>query len=73
MMLLVQTGLGAVVGIVLGTVAGLVALALTTGSLPTWQFAVGVGGLALLLSLAASTPVAIGAAYRDPLRVLRVP
>ncbi|MFN3866188.1 MAG: FtsX-like permease family protein, partial [Demequina sp.] len=68
-----QAALGASVGIVLGAVAGLVVLGAATGSLPTWQFTAGVAGLALLLTLATSAPIATYAAYRDPLRILRVP
>ncbi len=71
--LLTQTSLGAVVGITLGTAAGLTTLALTTGELPTWRFTAGVAGLALLLTLAAAAPIATHAAHRDPLRILRVP
>jgi putative ABC transport system permease protein len=48
-------------------------LAATTGSLPTWQFIAGVAGLAVLLMLVTSTPIATYAAFRDPLRILRVP
>lgn len=71
--LLVQSAVGAVIGIGLGTAAGLVTLATTTGSLPTWQFITGVAGLTLLLTLATAAPIATYAAYRDPLRILRVP
>jgi len=71
--LLAEAGVGAILGIAIGTIAGVATLALTTGSLPTWQFIAGVAGLALLLALAASAPVAAHAAHRDPLRILRVP
>jgi len=71
--LLVQTGIGALAGVLLGAAVGLVWLQASVGSLPTWQFTTGVAGLALLLALAASTPVAAAAASRDPLRILRVP
>ncbi len=71
--LLAQAAIGAVIGIVLGIAGGLAALAATTGSLPTWRFVAGVGGLALLLTLAAAAPIATYAAHRDPLRILRVP
>lgn len=63
----------AVVGIAVGTGAGLATLAASTGSLPSWRFVVGVAGLALLLTLATATPIAAYAAHRDPLRILRVP
>lgn len=71
--LLAQCAVGAVIGIVAGTGAGLATLTATTGSLPTWRFVVGVAGLALLLTLATATPIATYAAHRDPLRILRVP
>ncbi len=71
--LLIQTSVGATGGVLVGTVSGLTALFVTTGSLPTWQFTTGVAGLVFLLSLLASAPVAVAAARRDPLRILRVP
>jgi len=71
--LLAQTSIGALIGIALGTAAGLAVLAATTGSLPSWRFTAGVAGLALLLTLLAATPIATQAANRDPLRILRVP
>ena len=71
--LLAEASIGALLGIVVGTAAGLATLAATTASLPSWQFTAGVAGLALLLTLAASAPIAIHAAHRDPLRILRVP
>ncbi|ACZ29884.1 protein of unknown function DUF214 [Xylanimonas cellulosilytica DSM 15894] len=71
--LLLQTSIGTIVGITLGSTSGLTTLALTTGALPTWRFTAGVGGLALLLTLLAATPIAAHAAHRDPLRILRVP
>lgn len=71
--LLLQAGIGAVLGIVIGTSAGLITLVVTTGLLPSWQFVTGVAGLALLLTLGTSAPIAAHAAYRDPLRILRVP
>jgi len=71
--LLGEAGVGALLGIAVGTGAGIAALAVSTGSLPTWQFVTGVAGLVLLLTLAASAPIAIHAAHRDPLRILRVP
>ncbi|MCL1900092.1 MAG: hypothetical protein FWG11_06235 [Promicromonosporaceae bacterium] len=71
--LLAQTTVGAVLGIALGTTAGLIALQATAESLPSWQFTAGAAGLALLLTLVAATPIALHAATRDPLRILRVP
>lgn len=71
--LLAQAAIGAVIGIVLGVGSGLATLAVGTGSLPTWRFVFGTAGLALLVTLATSAPIAVHAAYRDPLRILRVP
>jgi len=71
--LLAQTMIGAIPGILIGVAAGLATLHATTGLLPTWRFTAGVAGLTLLLTLAASTPIATLAAHRDPLRILRVP
>jgi putative ABC transport system permease protein len=71
--LLVQTGLCASIGVAAGMVAGLAVLHAVAGSLPTPHFIAGVAGLAVLLALAAAAPVAIAAALRDPLRILRVP
>ncbi|QAY71408.1 FtsX-like permease family protein [Xylanimonas protaetiae] len=70
---LAQSSLGALAGIVVGTAAGVVTLAATTGSLPSWWFVAGVAGLALLLTVTTATPIATRAAHRDPLRILRVP
>jgi len=71
--LIIQTAIGALAGVLLGTVVGLITLWATTRSLPEWRFTTGVAGLVLLLALTASTPVATIAAHRDPLRILRVP
>jgi len=71
--LLIQTTIAAVPGILVGAAAGLITLHATTGLLPSWRFTAGVAGLTLLLTLAASTPIATIAAHRDPLRILRVP
>jgi putative ABC transport system permease protein len=71
--LLIQTLVASVPGVALGTVIGLVALHLSTGSTPTWQFTTGVVGLVVILALVASAPVAVVAARLDPLRILRVP
>ena len=71
--LLAQTAVGVLLGIAVGTAAGLVTLDATTGALPTWRFVTGVAGLALLIALATATPIATHAAHRDPLRILRVP
>jgi putative ABC transport system permease protein len=60
---------GAIVGVGVG--AGIVWR--LTGSLPSVDFAVAVGMLAVLAALVAALPPAVVASYRDPLRVLRVP
>jgi putative ABC transport system permease protein len=44
-----------------------------TDGYPDVAFTVAIGVLAVLASLAASIPTAMVAAYRDPLRLLRVP
>jgi putative ABC transport system permease protein len=71
--LLMQTAIGAAVGIALGVAGGLAFLHVDADALPTWRFTAGMGGLALLLTLAAAAPIALHAATRDPLRILRVP
>jgi len=71
--LLIQTTISATPGILIGVTAGLTTLHTTTGLSPTWQFTTGVAGLTLILTLAASTPIATWAAHRDPLHILRVP
>lgn len=71
--LLAQAAIGAIIGTAVGTGAGVATLAATTGALPTWEFVVGVAGLAVLLTLVTSAPIAAYAAFRDPLRILRVP
>ncbi|MCL2652581.1 MAG: hypothetical protein FWD63_02165 [Propionibacteriaceae bacterium] len=71
--LIAQTAISATPGVVLGIVSGLGTLMIGTGMVPAWRFTAGVGGLVLLLALVASTPIAIIAAHRDPLRILRVP
>ncbi|MFI2753304.1 FtsX-like permease family protein [Cellulomonas sp. P22] len=72
-LVLVQTGVAASVGAVLGTGAGLVAVDVLTGSLPAPAFTAGVAALALLVALVGSVPPALAAASRDPVRILRVP
>jgi putative ABC transport system permease protein len=71
--LLIEASVGTVLGIAVGTSAGVATLAATTGMLPTWQFIVGTAGLGLLLTVASAAPIAAHAAHRDPLRILRVP
>lgn len=71
--LLGQVTVGVVAGVGVGVGAGLAVLAATTGSWPTWRFVVGVAGLSVLVALVTAAPIATYAAYRDPLRILRVP
>lgn len=68
-----QTGIAAVVGGVLGTTISVLVLANTTDTLPDPAFSVAVIILAVLAAIGASIPSAVVAAYRDPVRVLRVP
>ena len=70
---LIQASLSALLGIVVGIAGGLVMLDVTTQSLPSWHFTAGVAGLSLLVTLLAAAPIALMAARRDPLRILRVP
>jgi putative ABC transport system permease protein len=72
-LVLVQSGLAAGCGAVVGTAGGLVAVRLTTGELPSWSFAGGLAALTVLVALVGSVPPALAAAWRDPVRVLRVP
>lgn len=71
--LLGQVAVGVVAGVAVGVGTGLAVLAASTGSLPTWRFVVGVAGLTVLVAVATAAPIATYAAYRDPLRILRVP
>ncbi len=72
-LVLLQTGVAALIGIVVGTAAGLVALAVSSGGLPAPSFVIGLAALALLVALTGSVAPAVAAARRDPVRVLRVP
>ena len=68
-----QSGLVALLGVSLGVVAGSLAVWRLTGQLPDVPFTLAVGALVLLAVLVASIPPALVAAFRDPVRVLRVP
>lgn len=68
-----QTAFAAVVGGVLGTAISVLVLANTTGTVPDPAFSAAIIILAVLAAIAASIPSAVVAAYRDPVRVLRVP
>lgn len=73
LLVLIQTGVAALIGSVAGTVVGLLAVLRLAGSLPDPAFILGVSVLALLMALAAGVPPALLAAFRDPVRILRVP
>lgn len=68
-----QSGLVALLGVSLGVVAGSLAVWRLTGQLPDVPFTLAVGALVLLIVLVASVPPALVAAFRDPVRVLRMP
>lgn len=68
-----QTGLAATVGAVVGTTATSMALITSTGVAPDLPFTVATATLAILIAVMAAIPPAFVAAFRDPVRVLRVP
>lgn len=68
-----QTGVAAVSGAVIGTVITGVALTQTSGQAPDTPFTMAIAILAVLTAVLAAIPPAVVAAYRDPVRVLRVP
>ncbi len=68
-----QTALAAITGALLGTVVSWPILTATTGVAPDLRFSVATGVLTVIGALLASLPPALGAAYRDPVSVLRVP
>lgn len=68
-----QTGAAAVSGAVIGTVITGVALTQTSGQAPDTPFTMAIAILAVLTAVLAAIPPAVVAAYRDPVRVLRVP
>ena len=63
----------AALGAAAGTAAGLVAVHRVAGSLPSAGFTIGVALLSVLVAFVACLPPALLAAYRDPVRILRVP
>ncbi|RBY97135.1 ABC transporter permease [Blastococcus sp. TF02-8] len=65
---LVAAGIGAGTG----TAIGLITVWRTAGALPAAEFTAGVAVTAILVALVASLPPALTAAYRDPVRILRV-
>lgn len=70
---LAQTTAAAVVGILLGSASGLLALHRSTGATPAPAFVLGVAGLTVVTALVGAIGPAIAAALRDPMRILRVP
>lgn len=73
MLIGVQTVLVGIGGTVLGIASGIIIVWRLTGSLPEPGFTIAVAILALLTTVFAALPPALLAAYRDPVRVLRVP
>lgn len=67
---LTVAAIGALVGAVVGTA---IVWRLTGGPPTTIRFTLAIIALTILAALAASIPTALIAAYRDPVRVLRVP
>lgn len=72
-LVMIQTFFSAVPGAGLGTMVGLLVVNQLAGSLPSASFTAGVVTLTILTSLAGSLPPAVLAAFRDPVRILRVP
>lgn len=69
----VQVLLCALVGILVGTVAGLALVRTLAGALPEAEFVIGVMVLVTLSAVVAAIPPAVAAARVDPVRILRVP
>ena len=68
-----QTFVVAVVGAAVGTVGTGLVLTRLTGNPPDPTFTLAIGVLAVLTTTTAALPPALVAAYRDPVRVLRIP
>ena len=68
-----QTLIVAVVGALAGAAVGVRLIQRWTDSSPDIGFTLAIAILAVLAAIAASIPPAIVAAYRDPVRILRVP
>jgi putative ABC transport system permease protein len=69
----VQYAVVGLIGALLGGIIGSVIVYRLTGGYPDLQFTIAIAILAVLATLLASIPPALIAAYRDPVRVLRVP
>jgi len=61
------------VGALVGTAAGIVAAVALTGETPPVEFCVGGLVLVLVVGVVAAAPSTLAAAWRDPVRTLRVP
>lgn len=70
---LLQVGLCSVTGALLGVLVGLLLDWRLAGALPGVAFTVAVAALSVIAALVAAVPPALRAAYRDPVRILRVP
>jgi putative ABC transport system permease protein len=68
-----QTAITGLLGAALGTAIGAAVVWRLTDLLPDLRFAVAVGVLAIIATIAAAVPPALVAAHRDPVKVLRVP
>lgn len=68
-----QTGVSAAIGALVGTIGTAVVLTQIVGQPPEAQFTAAIALLAILTAVVASLPPAVVAAYRDPVKVLRVP
>lgn len=68
-----QTVVTAVIGAAVGVSVGTLVVAQLVGTIPQLDFGVAVATLAVLATAVAALPPAVLAAYRDPVRILRVP
>jgi putative ABC transport system permease protein len=73
LLVIVQSLVAAAFGVVLGSVVGVIAVDQLVGFVPSWDFIFGVATLAALTAILAAIPPGLSAAYRDPVRILRVP
>lgn len=72
-LVLVQTAVSATVGAAVGTGGGLLAVRNLAETVPSWSFTGGVATLTILIAVVGAAPPAVAAAFRDPVRILRVP
>jgi len=68
-----QTVATAVAGAALGVAAGMAVVLQLIGTSPQFEFGAAIAVLAVIATAIAALPPAIVAAYRDPVRILRVP